>query len=72
MTHYEHLRSQLDKFTAGYDVSEAMLKEIQMIMARYAVLAMKSPAVAKEAKKVLQDDFVRRLQKRGESRSIEI
>jgi hypothetical protein len=72
MNHYRHLKSQLEKLTAKHELSEAALEEIQAVMARYAMQAMTTPAVAKEAKKVLQDHFVKFLQKHKESQTIEI
>jgi hypothetical protein len=72
MNHYRHLKSQLEKLTAKHELSEAALEEIQAVMARYAMQAMTTPAVAKEAKKVLQDHFVKFLLKHKESQTIEI
>lgn len=72
MNNYKYLTSQLEKLTAKHDLSEAALEEIQAVTARYALQAMATPAVAKEAKNVLQDHFVKFLQKHKESQTIEI
>lgn len=72
MNHYKHLKSQLEKFTAKHQVSEEMLEEIQTVMARYAVQAITTPAVAKEAKKVLQNCFAKLLERYLESDTIEV
>ena len=72
MKHYQHLRPHLEKLTARHDLGEALLEEIQTIMARYAYAAMTSPGVGKEAKKVLQDHFVKCIQHHNESNCLEI